>query len=823
MCDLLDHFRHDSVIVSNQTSHIEIRASPVLERPPIQVKRTWTKTTRLGSGSYGEVWLESSPRGDTHDLRAVKIISKHRMIDLGIDYERELFALAKFSKSIYQRENALVEFLGWHENHDNIYILMEYFEYGDLSKFIGQSISEDSTRKIANDILRGLRIIHKENFVHRDLKPQNILVVRKSPQFAWAVKIGDFGASKRVQKGTEIQTRVGTAIYSAPEVSGCCDLNETTSTYDRAVDMWSLGCILYEILVQSVLFPNLLSILQFCENNSSFSDRDLSHFMSLGAIEFLKSLVVANPKNRLTAESALRSEWILQNDQSHLLDKENLTPERQNRKILEAASNGDYEMLQAILKTGANIDSTDDHGWTASNIASFRGHSEILWLLIHYGASLKILNDEGRGPWSSAAMKGRADIIQLLVDEGFSCDVIDRDYLTPLAKAISLDYNDIAVILLRAEANPYLPSAHCSLNIAILQKHHHMLRLLLRQETKIRPSSECLTNALILVSGLEDFDTLQRLFEEGADINMSNKDSVTPLFAAVYCRKYWMVRRLLANGADANSDVALRRSPVERGLPLCLVQTRNLIAFEDDICFNVERGILTASWIDRARLDVTDGRYSPLHIAVSFNSVKITEMLIKHGAKISFTDPEGNTPLLIAAQNGFYEILEVLLDANAAITARDHDGWTALHKAAHYGYVACVQLLLSRGATPQDLTFHDWSVLDCAAATGQFRVVQLLLQRAETQPTSSTALALQYAASNGHSDVVQLLLDNGAEPLPPQRYNGLYLAAQRGHLEAVSILLGHGANVHTANNKGWTLLHIAASQDNHEIVKVLLQ
>lgn len=131
--------------------------------------------------------LESSLRGDTHDLRAVKIISKHQMTSFGIDYKRELFALAKISKVIYQQENIFLKFLGWHESPSNIHILMEYFHHGDLSKHItaGGPISEQHTKKIATDILRGLCILHKEDIAHRDLKPKNILVVQKPPDSPW--------------------------------------------------------------------------------------------------------------------------------------------------------------------------------------------------------------------------------------------------------------------------------------------------------------------------------------------------------------------------------------------------------------------------------------------------------------------------------------------------------------------------------------------------------------------------------------------------------------------------------------------------------------
>ena len=62
--------------------------------------------------------------------------------------------------------------MGWFENDDHIFIAMEYFQHGTLDRFITDELSELDVRVIALQLLEGLRIMHEEQFAHRDLKPQ---------------------------------------------------------------------------------------------------------------------------------------------------------------------------------------------------------------------------------------------------------------------------------------------------------------------------------------------------------------------------------------------------------------------------------------------------------------------------------------------------------------------------------------------------------------------------------------------------------------------------------------------------------------------------
>ena len=181
---------------------------------------------------------------------------------------------------------------------------MEYCEQGDLQQYIDKFITEEDTKTITTQLLEGLKIMHQQGFTHRDLKPQNIFVMQKRPE--WWVKIGDFGISKRVQNDdTSLKTEIGTRGHLAPEVLGY--INEETSTYTNAVDMWSLGCIVFELLTQKRPFPNAWALGAYCQGSVRFPEYNLYRrkAISMHSITFIKRLLCALPDAHMSAIKAL--------------------------------------------------------------------------------------------------------------------------------------------------------------------------------------------------------------------------------------------------------------------------------------------------------------------------------------------------------------------------------------------------------------------------------------------------------------------------------------------------------------------------------------
>jgi hypothetical protein len=134
--------------------------------------KLWRVERVLGKGGSGEVRLEHNEEGN--ERRAVKRIWASGFT-LKLAYERELKALMEFSKPKYKEAAVFVDFLGWFEDNESVYLAMEYLPLGDLEGNVPPrlgAISEPEIKEITLQILEGLKIMHMEHFVHRDLKPK---------------------------------------------------------------------------------------------------------------------------------------------------------------------------------------------------------------------------------------------------------------------------------------------------------------------------------------------------------------------------------------------------------------------------------------------------------------------------------------------------------------------------------------------------------------------------------------------------------------------------------------------------------------------------
>ncbi|KAJ5675687.1 kinase-like protein [Penicillium macrosclerotiorum] len=350
--DLLQHFHLDAVVTDECTTHTEYQVAQGLV--PREIKKRWYRGKEpIGRGTYGTVWMERE--GAASNQRAVKIMEKGLMMRHGIDYKKELLALAKFSKPQYQQQEVLVKFLGWCEESLHLFLYMEYFELGDLENHITGSMMEDDIKDITTNLLNGLRIMHREGFTHRDLKPGNIFVVQKPPGASWWVKIGDFGISKRVNHElTALYTSIGTRLYMAPEVTGDLDTDEPTSKYTNAVDMWSLGCVVYKIATQVVPFPAGRDLWRFCAGGP-FPGQPLLDRITAEGTDFVKRLLVLDPRDRLSAESALQASWLSQRRRSSEDSIRIRAQPSSDPKNPEAGPIGDLGMDPSELEATATI------------------------------------------------------------------------------------------------------------------------------------------------------------------------------------------------------------------------------------------------------------------------------------------------------------------------------------------------------------------------------------------------------------------------------------------------------------------------------------
>ncbi|KAL2845255.1 kinase-like domain-containing protein [Aspergillus pseudoustus] len=266
----------------------------------------WRRDKLLGSGGFARVWREQCVNDDSETrFRDIKQVPKQSHASKQIDYSRELEAMIKFSRGKYIP--SFVTLFGWFEDSGSIFIAMEYFQHGDLQSHLDHPLLEVDARQIVPQVVEGLEHLHDNGFAYRDIKPQNILMVEKDPE--WWVKISDCGLSKRARaEDAGFSTFTGSPGYLAPEMQSLGAAGETK--YTHMVDIWSLGVTTHYMLTRT--FP-------FERRHHWIAYRDKGHFpsttlegsgVSSNGQRFIRSLMAVSPTDRLSAKAALQHPWL---------------------------------------------------------------------------------------------------------------------------------------------------------------------------------------------------------------------------------------------------------------------------------------------------------------------------------------------------------------------------------------------------------------------------------------------------------------------------------------------------------------------------------
>ena len=256
----------------------------------------WTLGEKLGRGSFATVWRGTCAK--TGVEVAVKEIDCERL-------SKKLRESLKLEVEVMRkmRDDHILRFIDMETSKDTVYIVLEYCGGGDLSQFIKRHgrVDESAAKRFMLQLARGLRAMRKAQLVHRDLKPQNLLLT--SDDLNAELKIADFGWSVHAPNSRR-QTLCGTLDYLPPEMVEGRD-------HDSAVDVWSLGVLAYEFLCGVPPFE--------AEGHSETYKRILRvdlHFpahVSVDARDMISGLLVKDPKARLPLSKLLDHPWIKNN------------------------------------------------------------------------------------------------------------------------------------------------------------------------------------------------------------------------------------------------------------------------------------------------------------------------------------------------------------------------------------------------------------------------------------------------------------------------------------------------------------------------------
>ncbi|XP_077207350.1 mitogen-activated protein kinase 15 isoform X2 [Paroedura picta] len=297
-----------------------------------RVARRYEVKRRLGKGAYGIVWKAVDRK--TGEIVAVKkIFDAFRNRTDAQRTFREIMFLQEFGEhpNIIKLLNVIRA-----QNDKDIYLVFESMET-DLHAVIkkGNLLKDIHKCYILYQLLKATKFIHSGNVIHRDQKPSNILLDADC-----FVKLCDFGLARSLcqihkdHSNQALTEYVATRWYRAPEIL------LASHSYTKGVDMWSIGCILGEMLLGKPLFPGTSTVNQIeqilhvipppsPEDVAAFhSDYRASIINRLSsqqrvtfedilppstppqALDLLKRLLVFNPDKRLTAEEALKHPYV---------------------------------------------------------------------------------------------------------------------------------------------------------------------------------------------------------------------------------------------------------------------------------------------------------------------------------------------------------------------------------------------------------------------------------------------------------------------------------------------------------------------------------
>ncbi|KAF7713347.1 Uncharacterized protein PECH_001501 [Penicillium ucsense] len=210
---------------------------------------------------------------------------------------------------------------------DGAYLILELAPEGELFNLIvtKQKLSEAESRHVFRQLFEGLKYLHDRGIVHRDIKPENILVADKK----LTVKLGDFGLAKIIGEDSFTTTLCGTPSYVAPEI-----LQETRRRrYTKAVDIWSLGVVLYICLCG---FPPFSDELCTRENPYTLAqqikmgrfDYPSPYWDSVGdpALDLIDKMLTVDVEKRITVDECLEHPWLTQKFPSVNDSIDGLTP-----------------------------------------------------------------------------------------------------------------------------------------------------------------------------------------------------------------------------------------------------------------------------------------------------------------------------------------------------------------------------------------------------------------------------------------------------------------------------------------------------------------
>ncbi|XP_051908753.1 kinase D-interacting substrate of 220 kDa B isoform X2 [Hippocampus zosterae] len=314
--------------------------------------------------------------------------------------------------------------------------------------------------------------------------------------------------------------------------------------------------------------------------------------------------------------------------------------------LISAAKEGHVEVVKELLENSAYIEHRDVGGWTALMWASYKGRVEVTKELLEHGANPNTTGQYSVYPIIWASGRGHADVVKLLLESGAKVNCSDKYGTTSLIWAARKGHFQCVTHLLENGADVDQDGANSmtALIVAVKGGFTDVVKELLKRNPNVNMTDKDGNTALMIAAKEGYTEIVQDLLDAGTYVNIPDRSGDTVLIGAVRGGHVEIVRALLHKYAD----IDIRGQESKTAL-YWAVEKGNASMVRDILQCNPDTETCTK-----------DGE-TPLIKATKMRSIEIVELLLDKGAKVSAVDKRGDTPLHIAIRGRSRRLAELLL------------------------------------------------------------------------------------------------------------------------------------------------------------------